>query len=330
MSVILETRSLTIGYKSGFRQHPKIIASAIEQTLYGGELVCLIGPNGAGKSTLLRTLAGMQKPLEGEVLLMGKPVPSLNPRELAQHLSIVLTGSIQVGLMRGYQLVALGRHPHTDWSGRHSHHDEAVIQWALEAVGGQDLARRFVNELSDGERQKMMIARALAQEPDLMILDEPTAFLDLPRRVEIMHLLRRLARDTGHTILLSTHDLDLALRSADRIWLLPSDGKMVAGAPEDLVLSGAFEQAFQSEGIHFDIQTGAFKIHTLMLATVQIEGEGLRRVWTERALERAGYTVGISDTCISINLNPPYWSLNGQNFFNLDELLKFLSLSVES
>jgi iron complex transport system ATP-binding protein len=145
--------------------------------------------------------------------------------------------------------------------------------------------------LSDGERQKLLIARALAQEPAVMLLDEPTAYLDLPRRVEMMLLLRGLARKTGRAILLSTHDLDLALRNADRIWLMPKGSEMQIGAPEDLVLSGAFERAFASEGVLFDRQTGSFKPQVETTKTIAVQGDGVRLIWTVRALERAGYAI---------------------------------------
>lgn len=146
-------------------------------------------------------------------------------------------------------------------------------------------------ELSDGERQKIMVARALAQEPELMILDEVTAFLDLPRRVEIMQLLRKLAHDTGKAILLSTHDMDLALRSADRIWLLPKGGDLQVGAPEDLVLNGAFEEAFKSEGVSFNRFSGAFQLEQSTQKSVQLIGEGEEAAWTRRALEREGFSL---------------------------------------
>jgi iron complex transport system ATP-binding protein len=283
--VVLQTHHLAIGY-------PKYtVAHDIDVALYAGELVCLIGPNGAGKSTLMRTLAAMQPPLAGHTTLLGDDVYKLESRELARRLSIVLTDRIDVGLLSGYALVALGRHPYTDWTGQLSVHDEAIVRWAVEAVGAVDLAPRNVNELSDGERQKLMIARALAQEPAVMLLDEPTAYLDLPRRVEIMLLLRGLARKTERAILLSTHDLDLALRNADRIWLMPKGGDLQLGAPEDLVLSGAFERAFASEGVQFDRRTGSFKPQVDTTKTIAVQGDGIRFIWTLRALERAGYAI---------------------------------------
>jgi iron complex transport system ATP-binding protein len=279
-----------VGYHR-FRQPDVVIASNISVSLKAGELICLLGPNGVGKTTLIRTLTGIQKPLTGRVLLTGKDIIALTPQTRARHLSLVLTDRVDVGMLSVYSLVALGRHPYTDWQGRLTAQDEQVIRWAIQVVGAESLVSRHVNELSDGERQKVMIARALAQEPQLMVLDEPTAFLDLPHRVEVMQILRRLTHQTGRAVLLSTHDLDLALRHADRIWLMPMKGQLVTGAPEDLVLSGAFEAAFHSNGVVFDRQTGSFKTPPQPIGILAIVGNGVAAVWTERALQRAGYEV---------------------------------------
>jgi iron complex transport system ATP-binding protein len=287
---VLSTSFLSIGYTAP-RRPPKVVVPDISVTLAAGELVCLIGPNGAGKSTLMRTLAGMQRSLYGSIKLMDVDLRTLQPRDLAQHLSVVLTEKVDVGILSAYALVALGRYPYTGWSGTLSPHDEEIVRWAIQAVGGQEIAARNVGELSDGERQKILIARALAQEPAVMLLDEPTAFLDLPRRAEIMQLLRSIARQTGRAVLLSTHDLDLALRMADRIWLLPRGGPLHVGAPEDLVLNGSFEAAFRSEGVLFDAYTGSFRTTTPAAGQVDLQGEGLPTIWTARALERAGFCV---------------------------------------
>ncbi len=286
-AIMLETERLSIGYAP--RRGPRrVVAADLNLALHAGEVVCLLGPNGVGKSTLLRTLVGMQPGLAGRVLLDGADLATLGPRDLARRLSVVLTERIEVGQLSAYALVALGRHPHTDWTGRLTIRDEEVTRWALEAVGAADLAQRQVHELSDGERQRVMVARALAQEPLLMVLDEPTAFLDLPRRVEMMRLLRRLARETNRALLLSTHDLDLALRSADALWLLAPGGGLHSGAPEDLVLGGAFEATFASAGIGFDRRQGSFQVHPPANHRVRLVGDGLVGVWTARALERAG------------------------------------------
>jgi iron complex transport system ATP-binding protein len=314
---ILAAQNLAIGYKNPIHEH-------LNLELLAGELVCLIGPNGAGKSTLLRTIAGMQKALAGDVRLMGDEVHKMDSRSLAQKLSLVLTERAEVGLLTGYALVSLGRHPYTDWAGNLSPDDEKVIRWAVDAVGAEEIAPRYVGELSDGERQKLMIARALAQEPALMILDEPTAFLDLPRRVEMMQLLRRLAHETGRAILLSTHDLDLALRNADKIWLLPKGGKMALGAPEDLVLNGAFEAAFRSEGVVFDVQTGSFRAQAEAKREISVIGQGIRAIWTERALERAGFVIADgAPLCVEVLENG--WRLAEKEYKQLYDLLQDLN-----
>jgi iron complex transport system ATP-binding protein len=289
-TAILETRGLSVGYV-GPRQSRLAIASGIDLRLHAGELVCLLGPNGAGKSTLLRTLAAMQEPLGGEVLLAGKNVRAISKTELARQLSVVLTERVAVGLLTAYEIVALGRSPYTNWSGALSDRDHAVVAESIRAVDAESLAHRYVSELSDGERQKVMLARALAQEPQLMILDEITAFLDLPRRVEIIRILRDLAHHRQRAILLSTHDLELALSTADRIWLMPKGEAIAAGTPEDLVLRGVFASAFASEGVRFDEESGSFATQGSFHSEIGLIGDDVSARWTRRALERQGYRV---------------------------------------
>lgn len=289
MKKILQIENLAIGYTQ--RNERKVVAQDITVDLHGGELVCLLGPNGAGKSTLMRTISGSQKPLAGRVLLEGVVIHDLSARQLAKKLSLVLTERVQAGMLTAYEVVALGRYPHTNWAGKLSDKDHEIIQWSIEMAGANELAGRVLSELSDGERQKIMVARALAQEPEVMILDEVTAFLDLPRRVEIMELLRKLAHTTGKAILLSTHDMDLALRSADRLWLLPKGGNLHVGAPEDLVLNGSFEAAFASEGVTFNRESGAFQTQHVYERAVELIGNGETAIWTKRALEREGIAI---------------------------------------
>ena len=288
---ILEIHNLTAGYSQRGGRDSINVVTDVNETLQAGELVCLIGPNGAGKSTLLRTLAGMQPAIRGSVALLGHDLRTMSAEERARRLSLVLTQKMDVGLFTGYALVAMGRSPYTGWMGQLRPQDHSVIQEAIRLVGAQNLENRSFTTMSDGERQKILIARALAQEPDLMILDEPTAFLDLPRRVECLSLLRDLAHRTQRTILLSTHDLDLALRSADRIWLLPYGGKLRAGVPEDLVLSGAFQSAFANLGVQFDLETGTFQTMQRPRKKVVLLGQGVTCFWTKRALEREGFSV---------------------------------------
>jgi iron complex transport system ATP-binding protein len=225
---LLDLHDLSVAYH-GPRRMRNVVSSGLNLSLRSGELVCLLGPNGAGKTTLLRTIAGMQPPLQGKVLLGQRNIHSLPKLELARTLSVVLTERITVGTLTAYEVVALGRSPYTRWSGTLRDEDHAIVEESIRAVEAAHLANRYVNELSDGERQKVMLARALAQQPRVMILDEITAFLDLPRRIEIMRILLDLAHQRDRAILVSTHDLELALATADRVWLLPKGAPLVAG-----------------------------------------------------------------------------------------------------
>lgn len=294
----LETRDLTIGYRRRVKGHV-ILARGLNLNLEGGKLVGLLGPNGVGKSTLIRTLAGMHPPLSGRVLIWGQDLASLAPRSLARRLSLVLTATPWPHLMSGFGLVALGRHPHSDWLGRLTEDDLEAVARAIGAVDADELARKPLSELSDGQRQKLMIARALAQEADIMLLDEPTAYLDLPRRLEIMRLLKRLAQSTRRAILVTTHDLDLALRNCDQLWLMSESG-IERGAPEDLVLSGRLSETFSAAGLSFDVDGGTFAPPPSTGRPVYVNGVGARAIWMRRALERAGYRLSRETTGIEI------------------------------
>lgn len=331
---ILITEHLRIGYANR-RGEARVVADQLNLALNEGDVVCLLGPNGIGKSTLLRTLIGMQAPLAGRVLLDGIDIATLKPRDIARRVSVVLTERIEVGQLSVYHLVALGRYPYTNWIGKLTPHDEEVIQRALSAVQAAQLAGRFVHELSDGERQRVMVARALAQEPHVMVLDEPMAFLDLPRRIEMMRLLRRLAHEMRQAVILSIHDLDLAIRTADLLWLMTPDGKIQAGAPEDLVLSGEFERAFARDNLVFDRFHGQFRLHEPPSRHAVLLGDGLIYKWTLHALERAGYQCNQTDDAAALHITiygneqDPYWliQLNRQtvkHFHSLRDLVTFL------
>lgn len=242
----LQARHLITGYRTGTGVRP--VHEGLNLDLPCGMFVALLGPNGAGKSTLLRTLAGLQPPLAGEVWLDGRPLRALSANELARKLAVVLTDRVDVGYMSAYALAALGRYPYTPWDGRLSAEDETIVQQAMRDARCEGLAKRLVAELSDGERQRVMLARALAQQTPIVFLDEPTAFLDLPRRIELMHLLRDLAHDTGRAFLVSTHDLELALCFADALWLMGADGTFSVGTPAEVRARGDLLRAFAAEG----------------------------------------------------------------------------------
>lgn len=302
---LLTAEDLVVGYFLR-RNAPRPVAGPLRLALRPGELVCLLGPNGAGKSTLLRTLAGLQPPLAGRLAVGGTALARLSAAARARHISIVLTDRLDAGNLTAQELVTLGRHPHTGWLGGLTAHDHAQVQAALAATGTATFAHRPVAELSDGERQKVMLARALAQDTPIVLLDEPTAHLDLPNRVVLMRLLHQLARTTGKAILLSTHELDLALQAADRVWLLPAAGPLRSGTPEDLVLSGAFAAAFARDGLAFDAATGTFALHAPTGPPVQLVGTGAAAFWTRRALERAGFvpTTEPAARCVTVPAGP--------------------------
>lgn len=289
---IISTEELKIGFEAkGARSKQTVVASDISVKLYSGEVVCLLGPNGSGKSTLIRTLAGLHPKLDGNINLYGQDLTGFTTREIAKKVSTVLTDRITVGNLSVYELVSFGRSPYTGWLGSLRTEDEQTVEWAIEATGIEKFVDRDILRLSDGERQKVMIARALAQDTSTILLDEPTAHLDLPNRVEIIRLLRELAHETQKGILLSTHELDLALKAADTLWLISNNGEVVTGTPEDLVLDGTFESVFRQDSFDFDRSTGSFKLHEPSKQAVNLTGDSVPVFWTRRALEREGYQI---------------------------------------
>lgn len=249
--IAIETKSLKIGYRlSGGVE--KVVHSGMNLVLKRGEVTCLLGLNGAGKSTLIKTLCGFIPPLGGDITIVGKPLREYSQSELSRTIGVVLTDRNVAGGITVYELVSLGRYPHTGFFGHLTDADHTIVRKSLEAVGIADRSCRFVAELSDGERQKAFIAKALAQECPIIILDEPTAFLDVTSRVELMMLLRSVARSQGRSVLLSTHDLDTALQFADCLWLQDGQPEMMCGNPDNLVADGSLERFFSRDGLRFD------------------------------------------------------------------------------
>lgn len=331
-NTVFQTTGLGIGYTMKGKKQV-VVADNINTELRSGELICLLGPNGSGKSTLIKTLAGMLPRLRGNITLFDQPIAELSSNDIAKRLSTVLTDRVTVGNLSVYNLVAFGRSPYTGWLGTLSNEDEGKVRWAIEATGLKDFVERDINKLSDGERQKVMIARALAQDTPVILLDEPTAHLDLPNRVEIMRLLRKLAHDTGKGILLSTHELDLALKAGDRIWLMNRERELFKGVPEDLVLNGTFEQVFKQDSFDFDRETGSFRIHRHNGKSAVVNGDAVPVFWTRRALEREGYHIqeeGKSDVEIFAKMDEDsfYWEVTAfgkkQMAETIEELIALL------
>jgi len=254
---ILQANNLSIGY-SAKKEH-RVIASNSNLNLKSGTLTALIGANGIGKSTLLRTLTGIQQPLAGTVILNNKDITEYTPADLAQHLSIVLTESLPPSNLTVYELVALGRQPYTNWVGSLSAEDRLKINEALQLTRTDHLSAKKHFEISDGQLQKVLIARALAQDTPLIILDEPTTHLDLQHKVSLLRLLKKLATEQGKCILYSTHDLDLALQLSDELIVMTQD-TVLQNTPQQCIESKIFDALFTDDGIVFDASKGTFVI----------------------------------------------------------------------
>jgi len=283
---LINITDLSIGYKA--KKQNTTVASSLNAEMYPGELICLLGSNGHGKSTLMRSICGFLPTLNGHISIKGKSLSEYKEKELANIISVVLTDRILIPQATVFEMVGLGRSPHTGLLGKLSSEDKKIVQNSLEICQIDHKANDFISNLSDGERQKANIARALAQDTPIIILDEPTAFLDLPSSVEIMLLLRKLASEKNKAILMSTHNLDLALQMADKLWLLEKDGPLISGSPEDLLLTRAFQKMFDSNNIKFDPKTGLFKVSYSGTKTIQVNGHGFRYVLLRRALARKG------------------------------------------
>jgi iron complex transport system ATP-binding protein len=285
---ILSIESLLIGFLNG--KSKKILLPPLKASALHGELIALIGQNGIGKSTFLRTIARLQKPLGGRIELNGKLLTGYTRNELARNIGFISTEPLKVSNMTVEDLVTLGRFPYTNWIGRLTDEDKDIINVSIGKVGMKDFSKRYINELSDGERQRAMVARVLAQDSDLLIMDEPTAFLDIKSKYEIIHLLHELSGKRNKTIIFSTHDLNVALSEADKIWLLLED-HFSEGAPEDLILKGDFDRLFNDSFVKFDNAQGNFVFRSDKRGEININGSGNERTWTEKALNRAGYSV---------------------------------------
>lgn len=285
-TAILSATHLSIGYflrgKEPFSLHENLTFD-----LNRGEVTSLLGSNGAGKSTLLRTLSATQPALSGELKLLGRSLLSYSEQERSRLIGLVLTDRIMTGGLVVRELVALGRQPHTGFFGRLTRRDSQIVDEAIAAVGMRHKANCYVAELSDGERQKAMIAKVLAQECPVILLDEPTAFLDVTSRIETMILLRRIASEQQKTVLLSTHDLEQALLLSDRVWLL-SPQKFWNGVPEDFVFSGVLENTFCRDEISFDRQNGLFRPIFTYKTNAFVRTGDLYFSWVRNLLERNG------------------------------------------
>lgn len=256
-TIILQTQSISIGYQN--KKVSTLVAKTVSIALKKGKLTALIGANGIGKSTLLKTITGIQKPLEGDVLLHDKNIATYSASDLSQEMSLVLTEKLPPSNLTVFELVALGRQPYTNWIGTLTEEDKIQVERALSLTQISHLADKKHYQISDGQLQKVLIARALAQDTPLIILDEPTTHLDLLHKVSLLKLLKKLTHETGKCILFSTHDIDMAIQLSDEMIIMTPE-TVVQDEPCNLIAKGSFNTLFKDEHIVFDAEKGKFVI----------------------------------------------------------------------
>ena len=326
--IVIQGQDLSIGYRTGKQE--KIVHEHLNFQLHAGELTCLLGANGTGKSTLLRTLSASQPALSGKLDIMGKPLTEYTEKERSRTIGVVLTDKTFAGGLSVYELVGLGRQPHTGFFGRLNKEDKRIIEEAMEHVGIAHKAHSYTAELSDGERQKAMIAKALVQECPLILLDEPTAFLDVVSRIEIMHLLHRLAEEQQKAILLSTHDIEQALVLSDKLWLLSKEHGLQTGVTEDIILSHQMENLFDKKDIRFDYDRGVYYPLANGQKKIAVSSEDKTLLhWAINALNRHGYQC-VSNDCdvrlVAVSPHELVYTYHGKTktFHSFEDLLKNL------
>ena len=323
---LIHTQSLAIGYIEGGTN--KVLQENINLSLSSGEIISLMGQNGVGKTTFIKTLSGLHKGISGSVYHHDRLIDEISKSSLAKQISVVLTEKPFAAHLSVIELIALGRHPYSNWLGQLSTSDKQAIDLAISQTNIDYLASKKLYQLSDGQFQKVMIARALAQETDLIILDEPTAHLDLSNKIEIMLLLKSIA-GSGKGVLIATHDLQVSLQLSDRLWLFNFNQPVLDGCPEDLILQGAIDQTLFPINNNIDLTTGTVKNLDEHKGNVLLQGDPTMVHWTAQALQRNGYAVNKdSPTSIIINCLDYFWKLKSKDtstsFDSIEDLLMHL------
>ncbi|MEE4115024.1 MAG: ABC transporter ATP-binding protein [Marinilabiliaceae bacterium] len=338
LSEILKIENLELGYMGS--DYAEVLVSGINARAIEGEMIALLGANGTGKSTLLRTILGIHPCSKGNVFLRNKAVSAYRPSELSRFIGFVGTSSSFPGNLSVRELVSLGRFPYTNWIGKMKKSDYDVVNRSIENVGLGRLSEKKLDEMSDGERQRANIARVLAQDSDILLLDEPTAFLDLPNRYELIYLLKNIISIEKKTVIYSTHDLNIAIGESDKIWLL-NQGRLFDGAPEDLMLNGNFSNQFTNTRIKFDNASGSYIYPKESKIRVSVYGRGEVLDLTRRALSRISIIADTEDqgesVCkilVSDADSQHKWTLVHQNtehiFFSIYDLIYFLKTGLFS
>ena len=330
-ALILE--NLTTGYR--IKNTVKTVSENLNLSAEKGKLIFLTGGNGSGKTTLLKTITGDLRPLSGKVTVRDKEISRLNRSELSKLISVVLTSIPDPGYMTVEEIISLGRAPYTGIRNILSQNDRKIIDKSAEMLSVNEIRNRLFSSLSDGEKQKTMIARSLCQDTDIICMDEPASHLDFPSRTELVYYLKTISENENKTIIISSHDLNSAINSGDIMWLIDNKGAVHSGAPEDLALSGNIGKVFNRGDFRFSEDTGDFFSDIKYQRTIKVKGDHLQYLWTEKGLKKIGIKAvsdagkeqeeTSQDIIITGNKNQSCkWIFNGRVFFSIESLISFL------
>ena len=297
---MLKIEDLSVSYK--YKGTCNSVLEEVTVSANKGEMVALLGSNGSGKSTLLRSISKLQE-YQGCINISGVEVSDFSHREFSKILSFVGTGMFFNAAISVRELISLGRFPYTNWIGKLNENDQRIVQEAIECTQVQDLLDKGILETSDGEKQRVLIARALAQDTDIILLDEPTAFLDIANKFKITNILHSLAVEKGKTILFSSHDLNSVLQDADKVWLI-DDKRVIEGAPEDIVLRDHLTKAFDMKDVIFSKSEGTFRVKKNLEKLVSLKCDIIEERWFTQALARIGYAIS-ENAKISVVIDNP-------------------------
>ncbi len=324
---MIRLQQLVIGYRKGRAQQR--LSTALDFSASPGEMVAIVGPNGVGKSTLLRTIVRQQTALAGNIELRHTRWDRFSQKAFARICSFVPTGQPPASQFTVYEAVAMARYPYTGWGGKLKKEDGQAVEEALRAVHLAGMRNRLLGELSDGERQRTLIARAIAQNTPLILLDEPTAFLDIPNRYEVLQMMRKISEEQDKLFIFSSHDLEFILEMADKIWLLYPDSAH-EGSPEELLRDQALDPLFRNTDIRYDLQKGLhIPLRKRYKTPVSLSGDIAEIPWLEKALRRAGYPISSSEGALRVEVQKNKYILQIKNdppreFISIYSLILYL------
>ncbi|MBK26633.1 MAG: iron ABC transporter ATP-binding protein [Halobacteriovorax sp.] len=319
--VLLSSKDLSIGYGN------KEILKDLKLEIKSGDVICLMGPNGSGKSTLLKTFVGLLKPLKGEVKILGRILKDLDHKELSKLVSVVLTERGNINGLTVEDIVRLGRFPHTNMWGKLEEKDRRIIKECIELLNLESLKSELASELSDGQLQKVFIARALAQDAPLIILDEPTTFLDISNKMELMAILDRISKARNKALLFSSHDWELALEMCPKVWLIDSTNSVISGTPEEFLYTGVIQKLFMHERFYLNNNNGRFC--ELKERTQKLKFKCDNSVvteWVDHALSKIGYKIESEADLSVVFYENKFKVEGGAEFQSLSDLLDYLKL----